>query len=287
MFVKLVGGGDKDALATKDKSDGRSAVIVRAFNTWAYKREQPSDPAMLQAAVAACVAEQRPVSFVLYWGKGVRNSVAGPEMCCLDYLAGMAAKVAAVHKPGASFTLLLTDTHAALNNHRPAAIDAYFASVGAEAQRRGFASRRLSDVVEKRAGTGPKLIFTRRAGEHQSTDRAACADIAVEVLDQLTACAAKWYGGEGDAARGAREYLAMNMIEKRAVEAAYPGSIFVTFNGSDFRAMFPDGLPVFYMYSIKKGIAVKPWFLAEADMPLVRAPVSATANATPGQASVD
>jgi hypothetical protein len=54
----------------------------------------------------------------------------------------------------------------------------------------------------------------------------------------------------------------MNMTEKRAVEHAFPRSIFVTFNGSEFRRLFPERLPIFYMYSLRRGISVKPWFVA-------------------------
>jgi hypothetical protein len=51
------------------------------------------------------------------------------------------------------------------------------------------------------------------------------------------------------------------MIEKRAVEFAFPRSIFITFNGSEFRSLLPKSLPIFYMYSLRRGVSVKPWFL--------------------------
>jgi hypothetical protein len=53
----------------------------------------------------------------------------------------------------------------------------------------------------------------------------------------------------------------LNMIEKQAVEAAFPDAIFITFNGSEFRSLFPDRMPIFYMYSVRRGVAVKPWFM--------------------------
>ena len=27
--------------------------------------------------------------------------------------------------------------------------------------------------------------------------------------------------------------------------------------------LFPDTMPIFYMYSLKRGVAVKPWFLPD------------------------
>ena len=35
----------------------------------------------------------------------------------------------------------------------------------------------------------------------------------------------------------------------------------MTFNGSDVRDLFPSNMPIFYMYSLKRGTAEKPWFL--------------------------
>jgi hypothetical protein len=72
------------------------------------------------------------------------------------------------------------------------------------------------------------------------------------------------------------------MIEKRAVEFAFPRAIFVTFNGSEYRCLFPEHMPIFYMYSLRRGMGVKPWFLpapapsaAPADMSAVPAPAMA------------
>ena len=82
-----------------------------------------------------------------------------------------------------------------------------------------------------------------------------------DLLEALIASAGKWYGGPGDARDGARRYFRANMIERQAVEAAFPNAIFVTFNGRDLRPLFPANMPIFYMYSLRKGVAVKPWFL--------------------------
>ena len=71
----------------------------------------------------------------------------------------------------------------------------------------------------------------------------------------------KWYRGDNSVAAGAAEYFRMNMLEKRVVELAYPGAIFVTFNSAEYRELFPRELPDFYMYSMRKGNAVKPWFV--------------------------
>jgi L-tyrosine isonitrile synthase len=82
-----------------------------------------------------------------------------------------------------------------------------------------------------------------------------------ETLASLVASAQKWYRGRGTPQEGALTYLRMNLIEQRVVERAFPGSIFITFNGSKMRCLFPKQLPIFYMYSLRRGVSIKPWFL--------------------------
>lgn len=223
-------------------------AILRAFNTWAFKREQPSDPQLMTRTVAESAARGEPVSFVLYWGKGPRANAGEPEVACLDYLATLARRVREVYPPGASIGLILTDTHAALNGHVQASIEQYFTEIGAEAMARGFSTQLLSELTASAEAAGVCHV-----DEGDAPDEV--------MLERLSGSAGKWYRGEGTAREGAIKYFQMNMIEKRAVEFAFPRSIFVTFNGSELRCLFPDNLPVFYMYSLRRGFSVKPWFL--------------------------
>jgi len=219
--------------------------VLRSFNTWHFKREQPSDPRLMLGIIAEAVAADLPVPFVTYWGKGPRCTRAEPDIQCLDFLDELAARVRAVYRPGAALTLIFTDTHAQLNGHAPATIGRYMADVEASARERGFDGCRLSGLV-------------RAAGPMPLDDDEAPPD---DLLARLCASAEKWYRGEERPEQGARAYYRMNMVERRAVELAFPRSIFVTFNGSDLRGLFPKRLPIFYMYSLRRGFGVKPWFL--------------------------
>lgn len=231
----------RSPLQSVPKSDPKK--VVQAFNTWAFKREQPSDPERLLNVVDASVKAGAPVQFVLYWGKGPRRHSAGPDLECLDYLEAFARRVREQYATGAAVTLILTDTHAELNGHAPEAVDDYFGEIAAEAARHDFSCCRLSRLVAE-AGSVPD-------GENPSED----------LLRSLVVSAAKWYRGEGSAEEGALTYYRLNMAEKRAVEHAFPNAVFLTFNGSEFRDLFPARLPVFYMYSLRRGFGVKPWFM--------------------------
>jgi hypothetical protein len=232
--------------------------ILQAFNTWAFKREQPDNVQSLLAAISAATQVARSVPFVLYWGKGPRCELDLPDTACLDYLGMLGARVRKVYEPGATFKLIFTDTHATLNGHAPQDMEAYFGAVEGAARERGFDGCWLSE-----------LVFAAEAADAVNlTDEV----IPPEMLQKLGACAAKWFRGEGTVEEGAARYLQMNMVEKRAVQFAFPQAIFITFNGSEYRSLFPEHMPIFYMYSLRRGMSVKPWFLPAPQMPVVSAP---------------
>ena len=90
--------------------------ILRAFNSWSFKREQPGSPDLMLQVIARAVALSEPVPFVLYWGKGPRSTVAAADLRqCLEFIKILADRVMTVHEPGAAITLIFTDTHARLN----------------------------------------------------------------------------------------------------------------------------------------------------------------------------
>jgi len=220
--------------------------ILRAFNTWAFKREHPSDPQLILRVIAEAVAHDQSVPFVAYWGKGPRCNVDEHDLKCLDYLAAFTSRVSAVYAPGASMKLIFTDTHARLNGYTDLGIRNYCGAIEVEARRRGFETCALS-----------KLIQTTQAKAEDYLDD----NVPEDMLAKLCTSAMKWYHGADSVERGAVTYFHMNMIEKRAVELSFPKAIFTSFNSSKFRMLFPKRMPIFYMYSMQRGMSVKPWFL--------------------------
>lgn len=237
-------------VASASKFDRQANAVLKSFNTWAFKREQPTEPELLAQTVAARIAVGLPLSFVLYWGKGPRCRIAPPDIACLDYLSKMAERIQAAYQPGALFHLCQTDTHARLNGHSEAAIDSYFGDITRAARERGMRTQRLSHLVE-----------TIQNSNTTVPDNDDCSEGDAAMMASLEKCAERWYRGEGNANKGARVYLAMNKVESRAVAHNHRGAIFVTFNGRNYRDLFPASMPVFFMYSLKRGTSVKPWFM--------------------------
>jgi L-tyrosine isonitrile synthase len=218
--------------------------VLNAFNTWAFKREHPDSPLAMLKAINRAMAVREPIPFLLYWGKGPRNIIGPPELECLKYIAGLAGRIRHVYPPGAAVKLIFTDTHAELNGHSHASIAAYFAAVEACARGFGFEHCWMSHLT--------------KAVSPFSLD-APMPD--ADILQRLAMSAAKWYHGSETPQHAALMYYEINMVEKRAVEMAFPHSIFITFNGSRLRVLFPKRLPIFYMYSLRRGFSVKPWFV--------------------------
>jgi L-tyrosine isonitrile synthase len=221
--------------------------ILRSFNTRAFKREKPDKPELMLEFIAEAHARQAPISFVQYWGKGLRPALAAPEFACLDFLDSMISRIGELYEPGTDFTLVFTDTHAALNGHSQASIHSYFQDLVLAARRHRFNICLLSNLM-KAAGLRPDAILEQQGPPP-------------DVLAELRVSAAKWFKGQGSVEEGAIRYFQANMVERKLIEHAFPRSIFITFNGSQLRSLFPDALPIFYMFSLRHGISDKPWFL--------------------------
>jgi hypothetical protein len=221
--------------------------ILRAFNTRSFRRENPDSRESVLATISRALNAQEPIPFMMYWGKGLRPVLAKPEHICLDYLASMFSRIKDRYRPGAKMTLVFTDTHAQLNGHSQESIETYFADLVVAAEARGFQICKLSSLM-----SAADLESIAPQAEERPSD---------ELLAGLSVSAAKWFKGNGTPEEGALLYYRANMIERRVTEASFGQTIFVTFNGSAMRSLFPLNMPIFYMFSVRAGISDKPWFL--------------------------
>jgi hypothetical protein len=256
-FCLELGSGNPMQRAARAKRFVTPELIMKSFNTRAYKRQQPDKPELMLEFISQAMQRQQLISFVSYWGKGLRPVLAAPEFACLDYLDSMMARIAEVYEPGAQLSLVFTDTHAALNGHTHESIHSYFQDLELAAGDHQFNTCLLSTLMN-----APGLRHDNLPGQQIPNE---------DVLAELAVSAAKWFKGEGSAVEGAIRYFQANMIERKVMERAFPQSIFVTFNGSQLRSLFPDTLPIFYMFSLKHGVSDKPWFLPP-DYPSRNAP---------------
>lgn len=220
--------------------------IIEQFDTWAFKREQPNSDGLIFQAVKKAVVDDKPIPFVLYWGKGEKNIAGEPEIKALDFLESINSRIMKKYEFGAEFTLVFTDTHAKLNGYTDEDINRYYSSVKNMALQRKMKWLFMSEFVS--------LDFEAltKEQEHQKIDK--------DVLELLKESSNKHFKRSSDSTLGARVYYTLNQKEKIEIERNFPDNIFITYSGSELNDIFPR-IPIFYMYSTEKGTSTKPWFV--------------------------
>ncbi len=219
--------------------------ILESFDTWKFKREQPKTEGKMREAILHAVRSKNPIQFVMYWGKDERSVAGEKERRAISYLKQMLDTIHKKYPPGAILTFILNDTHAELNGYTKSQIDHYFDSIVKQAKQGDFETTRLSTL----AAFNEQILMKKK-------DDVKIPDALLKLLVVTSKKHCKRY----DPDTGAKLYYLQNQIEKKEIEQNYPNSIFLTYNGSELDKILPLKLPIFYMYSIKEGRSIKPWF---------------------------
>lgn len=220
--------------------------IIESFDTWKFKREQPFNYEKLKQVVQATVDSSKPIKFVTYWGKGNKDKAGEPEKQTLNFLQEFFGRIKTIYPTGVELLILLTDTHAELNGHSQESTKTYFDSVKDLAQNYEFKTAYLSELVSYDKDRLLPLVESLNIGDG--------------LFEILLNSAQKHYTVSDDYSLAAKLYYLQNQLERKRIDDDYPDYIFLTFNGSKLNDLFPKNLPIFYMYSTKKGHSAKPWF---------------------------
>ncbi|PJC24206.1 asparagine synthase (glutamine-hydrolyzing) [Candidatus Uhrbacteria bacterium CG_4_9_14_0_2_um_filter_41_50] len=230
---------------TQQNDTKLAGEILESFDTWQFKREQPKTEEKLLETILRSVRSKKPIEFVMYWGKGERDIIGEKEKEAILYLKKMLSMILEKYPFGSKVTLILTDTHAELNGHTKSQINQYFDSVITLARQAKFYTTNLSTL----AIFDEQALMKKLGGEKIS-------DELLNILVESSEKHCKKYNPD----IGAKLYYLQNLIEKKEIEKSFSEAIFLTYNGNELDEIFPNKIPIFYMYSIKKGTSVKPWF---------------------------
>ncbi|HLD21645.1 MAG TPA: asparagine synthase C-terminal domain-containing protein, partial [Patescibacteria group bacterium] len=235
-----------------EKADARLAkTILDTFNTRKYKREQPNTEEKINELILKQIIENKPISFVMYWGKGDRNSISDIENIALQYVNDMLKPIQQIYNPGIQLILVFTDTHAELNGYSTVAIQEYFNSVRTLVAKYNFIEIILmSELV-------PYEEETLLQVAHKIAD--------TDIPDVFYSSSEKHFQKNNDIQLGAKLYYLQNQLEKNSIEQHFADCIFMTYNSSTWDSIHPARLPIFYMYSLKRGTSIKPWFVYSID----------------------
>lgn len=231
---------------TLQKDSQLAKKLFGSMNTWKFKREQPEKPEKIIENILLSIKAQKPIKFVMYWGKGEKDLAGDAEINAIQFLNEMSAAISINYLPGVNITLIFTDTHAELNGYTKDKIKKYFDSVIKLVKKYNIVTLYLSDLA--------------KYDENMLSQKVKNLEINSKLLDILKNSSKKHYKKISDHDFGAKLYFLQNQIEKKEVEKKFADSIFLTYNGSDLDGILPAKLPIFYMFSTGKGTSIKPWF---------------------------
>jgi hypothetical protein len=207
----------------------------------------------VSATVALAMARKRVVDVTMLWGVGTRNCVGIWEESALKHLGRLDSAVKKSWALGLGFTIIFADIHAGLNNIPHDIVKQYLESL------RCLLTATPFDV---------KLVLLSSLwGEagFQIEDVLSCARLTEKStksynFPRLVESARKRFHG-GDPEKGARDYLAAREVDNKVITSFYPQAIHATYNDPEsMKWLQPSGVPVIYLWSIKKGRSMPPWF---------------------------
>ena len=229
--------------------------IIQSFCTRKHKREQPDNLWLLGQFLQNKIHQQKPIEFVMYRGIGERTTISNNEITWIKHLTSMLDRVRSVYDSWTIIHIVFTDTHGMMNNYSHEHIYWYYESLkNYIASQTWYTTQKLSSLREKSPTPNDKTIPKKEES------------ISSELLQELIRWAKRHYqtqhisDTEVNRESIARNYYSINQYEKRIIENYFSESIFLTYNNSNHRSLFPDSLPIFYMYSLKKWYAEKPRF---------------------------
>jgi asparagine synthase (glutamine-hydrolysing) len=231
---------------TQQEDTKLAKEIFESFDTWKFKREQPKTPEKIMENILQNIRTKKPITFVMYWGRGEKDVAGSEEIEAIKYLDEMLSKIRQKYLPGVEITFIFTDTHAKLNGYSESENDKYFDSV-----------KKLAKKFEI------KFLYLGELAKYNEDDLVSKIDtteINPELFETLKNSSQKHCKKMKDHTVSVKLYFLQNQIEKKEIEKKFASSIFLTYNGSNLNDILPTGLPIFYMYSIEKGTSIKPWF---------------------------
>lgn len=224
-------------------------ALMGALYSARFFRAHPCIDAAMRARLQGAAAGGCLATFFL-WGVNEKAALDACDIRTMTHLAALLERIDATLHCRTTFTIVVCDSHGALNCADAATACAYAAAVAEEAAGRGWHVLAMS-------------ALWRDAG--LSLDRvdqlAGTLDVAA-ALPRLERFAALHYRGV-DAHTGARRYLAARLLEKPLLTRHFAQAIHLT-PTEPALALVQPSLPTFYIWTERKGCSAKPWFARKA-----------------------
>ena len=224
--------------------------IVSILSRSAISRDIPHQEDRLSSLVRKCMASDKPIPIVMFWGASDKKEVTAADIEAFDKLVYVADEVRKSYQPGVTFTLLLADKHAEVNGFDAASVDCYLQYISKLAKGRNLEIVYLSEIWKKH-----KLTTKKIKDKSLRITEKEWADVLTRQRVEITARKK----GYADAVGAARAYYVMRTEEAPAIEKEFSDSVFATYSDDSMQDILPN-MPTLYLWVNKKGYGALPWF---------------------------
>ena len=227
--------------------------VFSRFNQRKYRRAQPSCAESIKQIIHESTFVGKPIRLLMYWGCGKRGSIDDIDRVSLGRIKEMLDNATLLEEVSCQFTIMLNDMHSTVNCVPKEHYKPYYGQIAECSKSHGFDVIYQSDIWEACNLNIDDVIAASTSNDFSEAWK------ELSIREKLIEQAHKHFR-DRDKEQGARQYFAACRAEAQPFADYFSGCAFVTYNGPAFDLCLPN-LPKLYIFSHKKGSAVKPWFM--------------------------
>ena len=211
------------------------------------------------------------ISFVKYWGGSDKQEMDKYDFDSILMLFGFIKTIERKYNVYINLTIIFTDTHALLNGYEEENFMTYFSQIRHALNSFNFHHEIMSEILNPYAKSkgfkNSKSIIEDMITNSHLIDKYLFSSNGV--FKNFEHSAKKYskriIGTESNPLDkpevAAKLYLFLNDIERKLVAKQFKNSFFVTYVSEEEQKLTIPNLPSVQIYSYKRGIRSRPWFL--------------------------
>ncbi len=208
-----------------------------------------SDPAVCKAIYTAANSQEKCLNFIYLWGAHKKPATNSYESQALLFISGLLATLSRVFEVRTAITFVICDSHGIANMAAPEAVESYASDICIEFAKYGWASRRLSEVLDCSALDGKSMFETGFSFE-----------LDTMAIKHLQRGAKKNFLGK-DSEEGWQRYLKIRLGERQAIADTFAGSIVLS-PAQPYSKFYQPALPIMWIWSLGRRKTSLPWFMS-------------------------
>lgn len=230
------------------------SMLIALFHDRSRFRKAPAPwYRVLEERLLGAAISKEALRMYALWGFGRKDSVAAADIEAMDFLSDTTTRVASCLGIESTLHLILTDTHATVNQVNPEVINSYARSVTATAECRGIQCSLMSDLMVNVVGCHWKTIFNS-----WDPDRRVWNHLSSATRDELTRRAQE-SSQAADSVACAIEYVRTATFESLVLNRRVQQGVLLTYHTPNFAFLLP-AVPIIFTFVGNKRKSKRPWF---------------------------